>query len=67
MGGGLAAIAVSAHSKFIDPHIAAHMDVDGFSCNSFALCRYKLVNDATLQDKWSIALSYTIQILILQL
>ena len=43
------------------------MDIDGFSRNSFALCRYKLINDTTLQDKWSIALSYVIQILILQL
>ncbi len=67
MGRGLASIAVGTHAELLNPHVATHMDVDGFTSYSLALCRHKLVDHATKQDERSVGLGVAIQILILQL
>ena len=64
---GLATIAMGSQSKGVNPHVATHMDVDGFSRDILALSRHELVDDTTEQNERGIGFGYTIQVFILHL
>ena len=51
MGRGLATVTMGTQSEFVNPDIAAHMDIDGSTIHCRTLSRYKLVEDTAQQNQ----------------